>query len=361
MNKDKGRLYIMEENHNYPFGMKHEKYNSDTYEYVPTGEGSEYPVGIVLLEPTNRKTYQYKFQGQERQDELGLNWDSFKWRNYDYAIGRFMSIDPLAEKYNYQSPYNFSENRVIDSRELEGLEAVNVTKDNPNLVIVALGRAGGVYGDKIQNGQTLYKNLPDGYNKSDDGLSLLNNSSLRNNATIITYAGSDSGETAGHMAQTIANYRETNPNGTVTLIGHSLGGKDVLDAANIVNNNSAIKNKTIDLVMTLEAASTDNRGSAYSTALGENVLNVINFNSSRSSMTGNGGTTSTGSSTTITLPPGTTHTNMDNTLMPFIPSILKNMYNGGNPTNYNNASFNKAKIYNNGDLDPNAQGGTSGY
>lgn len=74
--------------------------------------------------------YKYKFQGQERQDELGLNWDSFKWRNYDYAIGRFMNIDPLAEKYNYQSPYNFSENRVVDSRELEGLEAVKSTDGN---------------------------------------------------------------------------------------------------------------------------------------------------------------------------------------------------------------------------------------
>lgn len=272
-----------------------------------------------------------------------------------------MSIDPLAEKYSYQSPYNFSENRVIDSRELEGLEAVNVTKDNPNLVIVALGRAAGIYGDKIENGKTLYNNLPDGYNKTDDGLALLNKSSLRNNATIITYAGSDSGITAEHMAQTIANYRETNPNGTVTMIGHSLGGKDVLDAANIVNNNKTIKNKTIDLIMTLEVASVDNRGTAYSTSLGDNVLNVLNFNASRSSMNGKGGTTTTGSVTNITLPAGTTHSNMDNTLFPFIPSILKNMYNGGNPTNYNDASFSKAKIYDNGDLDPNAKGGTLGY
>lgn len=77
--------------------------------------------------------YKYKFQGQERQDELGLNWDSFKWRNYDYAIGRFMSIDPLSEKYAYQSHYNFSENRVIDGRELEGLEWENfrTTGSNP--------------------------------------------------------------------------------------------------------------------------------------------------------------------------------------------------------------------------------------
>src|SRR5690554_7974847 len=33
-----------------------------------------------------------------------------------------MNIDPLGEKYAYQSHYNFSENRVIDGRELEGLE-----------------------------------------------------------------------------------------------------------------------------------------------------------------------------------------------------------------------------------------------
>lgn len=41
-----------------------------------------------------------------------------------------MSIDPLAEKYSYQSPYNFSENRVVDCRELEGLEAIKVTYNN---------------------------------------------------------------------------------------------------------------------------------------------------------------------------------------------------------------------------------------
>lgn len=68
--------------------------------------------------------YKYKYQGQERQDELGLNWDSFKWRNYDYAIGRFMSIDPLAESYTYNSPYAFQENKMGMGRELEGLELI---------------------------------------------------------------------------------------------------------------------------------------------------------------------------------------------------------------------------------------------
>ncbi|KFF10110.1 hypothetical protein IW15_21470 [Chryseobacterium soli] len=37
-------------------------------------------------------------------------------------MGRFFNVDPLSEKYAYQSHYNFSENRVVDGRELEGLE-----------------------------------------------------------------------------------------------------------------------------------------------------------------------------------------------------------------------------------------------
>ncbi len=45
-----------------------------------------------------------------------------------------MSIDPLSEKYAHQSHYNFSENRVIDGLELEGLEVVliNPTKSSSN-------------------------------------------------------------------------------------------------------------------------------------------------------------------------------------------------------------------------------------
>ncbi len=40
----------------------------------------------------------------------------------DPRVGRFLSIDPLASEYPHNSPYAFSENRVIDGVELEGLE-----------------------------------------------------------------------------------------------------------------------------------------------------------------------------------------------------------------------------------------------
>ena len=95
---------IVEENNYYPFGLKHKGYNN------------------VI----NGTEYKYEtFQGQELNDELGLNWLSFKWRNYDPEIGRFMSVDPLAEEFAYNSTYAFAENRVIDGFELEGLEWEN--------------------------------------------------------------------------------------------------------------------------------------------------------------------------------------------------------------------------------------------
>lgn len=115
-----GTVKILEENHYYPFGLRHRDYNA--LELIWSRDGDEEQARIKPTTPFMTSTFKYKFQGQERQDELGLNWDSFKWRNYDYAIGRFMSIDPLTEEYNTWSPYVFSGNRVIDARELEGLE-----------------------------------------------------------------------------------------------------------------------------------------------------------------------------------------------------------------------------------------------
>jgi len=47
---------------------------------------------------------------------------AFKYRIHDARIGRFLSVDPLAASYPWNSPYAFSENRVIDGRDLEGTE-----------------------------------------------------------------------------------------------------------------------------------------------------------------------------------------------------------------------------------------------
>ncbi len=70
--------------------------------------------------------YRFGFQGQEQDNELKGQGNSvnYKYRMHDPRIGRFFATDPLEKKYSWNSPYAFSENRVIDAIELEGLESL---------------------------------------------------------------------------------------------------------------------------------------------------------------------------------------------------------------------------------------------
>ncbi len=52
---------------------------------------------------------------------------NYKYRMHDPRVGRFFSRDPLEAKYSFNSPYAFSENRLIDGIELEGKEWLGVT------------------------------------------------------------------------------------------------------------------------------------------------------------------------------------------------------------------------------------------
>jgi len=90
------------------------------------GDLDYYPFGSILPGRSfNASEYKFGFQGQLKDDEIAevtgahLN---YKFREYDSRIGRMWSIDPLTAKYPWNSPYAFSENRVIDGVELEGLE-----------------------------------------------------------------------------------------------------------------------------------------------------------------------------------------------------------------------------------------------
>ena len=90
------------------------------YDYTPFGS---------LVPNRHRSTddYRYGFQGQEKDDELKGEGNSlnYTFRMHDPRVGRFFATDPLEGKYPWNSPYAFSENRVIDSGELEGLESLD--------------------------------------------------------------------------------------------------------------------------------------------------------------------------------------------------------------------------------------------
>ncbi|QSB27661.1 RHS repeat domain-containing protein [Flavobacterium sp. CLA17] len=84
-----------------------------------------YPFGMLVPNRhADTEEYRYGFQGQEKDKELKGEGNSlnYTFRMHDPRIGRFFTRDPLFVKYPYYSPYIFSGNRVIDSRELEGAE-----------------------------------------------------------------------------------------------------------------------------------------------------------------------------------------------------------------------------------------------
>ncbi len=94
---------------------------------VPIRNIADYsPFGVQLDGRTiSMDSYRYGFQNQEKDDEIkgAGNSVNYTYRMHDPRVGRFFAVDPLASKYPWNSVYAFSENRLLDAVELEGLEA----------------------------------------------------------------------------------------------------------------------------------------------------------------------------------------------------------------------------------------------
>lgn len=71
--------------------------------------------------------WQYRFNGQEWQDELGLNWYTYRYRNYDPTYARFFGVDPVSEDYYNITTYQFAHNNPVWKIEIEGLEGAPTT------------------------------------------------------------------------------------------------------------------------------------------------------------------------------------------------------------------------------------------
>jgi len=94
---------IVEESNYYPFGLQHKGYNN------------------VVSSNGNSTAQKIKFGGKEYQDELGLEWYDVSARNYDPALGRWMNLDPLADKMRNNSPYNYAFNNPVLFEDPDGM------------------------------------------------------------------------------------------------------------------------------------------------------------------------------------------------------------------------------------------------
>ena len=79
-----------------------------------------YALGGTTALSSGQEYQQFKYTDKEYDPMHGLNQYDFGARNYDPAIGRFTSIDPLAEKYYYLTPYSYCGGDPVNAVDPDG-------------------------------------------------------------------------------------------------------------------------------------------------------------------------------------------------------------------------------------------------
>lgn len=93
-----------------------------------------YPSGVPMSQSFGRDVQPYLYNGKEFVEAHGWNTYDYGFRGYYAPIGRFTSIDPLAEQTPWYSPYSYAGNRFVNSIDWMGLGVVNFT--TPHCIVL---------------------------------------------------------------------------------------------------------------------------------------------------------------------------------------------------------------------------------
>jgi RHS repeat-associated protein len=129
-------------------------WTAEYYEATVVSVIDYYPFGSAMAgRKFNDNSYRFGFNGQEEDPEWKGGAVVFKYRIHDARIGKFLSVDPLASEYPWNSTYAFAENRVIDGIDLEGREwdYYMIDKDDGSTQIVITVKVDFNYSTNIPN------------------------------------------------------------------------------------------------------------------------------------------------------------------------------------------------------------------
>ncbi len=92
---------VLQENHYYAFGLGFE--------------------GPWLQNDAASRDNKYQYNGKELNDDFGLGWNDYGARWYDASVGRWNSVDPLADEQAEWNPYHYTYGNPLNYIDLYGL------------------------------------------------------------------------------------------------------------------------------------------------------------------------------------------------------------------------------------------------
>ncbi len=130
-------------------------------------QNSYYPFGMLMAglpQKEEASANKYLYNGKELQADFGLDWYDYGARFYDAEVGRFHTVDLMAEFFPWMTNYQYASNNPVKNIDLDGLEGILFSLGNPLLLggsnpvmlgtsetplIEGLTKAGGEYAGKI--------------------------------------------------------------------------------------------------------------------------------------------------------------------------------------------------------------------
>ncbi|WP_163355460.1 DUF6443 domain-containing protein [Dysgonomonas sp. 25] len=103
-----------------------------------TRQNHYYPFGASFADGLNKDKDAYKYNGKEQDRMHGLDWYDYSARHMSPAVPRFTTVDPLAEKKPWLTPYHYCSNNPINRIDPDGMYDIIGMENNEKYGVVSI-------------------------------------------------------------------------------------------------------------------------------------------------------------------------------------------------------------------------------